>query len=209
MNNNLTEIVFILDMSGSMSPLKSDVIGGYNSFIGEQKKLPGDALVTLVVFDHEYKVVYSGKPIKDVPVLDGTVYSPRGSTALLDTLGRTINDIGSRLSGTPEEERPGKIIIAINTDGEENCSLEFNREQIKEMITHQSDVYNWEFLFIGANIDVVKEAGSLGIRAINTVSYVSDSDGMSASYACMSKGITSYRNTGTVAPDWNTTISNN
>jgi len=133
LNTNLCEIGFVLDRSGSMNAMKEEAIGGINAFLESQQKLPGEARLTLVLFDHEYIVTYDGVPIKDVPPLDSHSYVPRGTTALLDAIGRTINTIGERLDKTPEPERPGKVIVAILTDGLENASQEFKRKEIFKM----------------------------------------------------------------------------
>jgi uncharacterized protein YegL len=121
MKENLTELVFILDRSGSMGTMAKEAIGGFNAFLEEQKKLPGEAKLTLALFDHQYSLVCNGKDIKDVEPLDDKTYVPRGTTALLDAIGRTIDDVGSRLSATTEAERPSKILVAILTDGQENA----------------------------------------------------------------------------------------
>src|SRR3990167_7460886 len=131
-NNNYTDITFILDRSGSMIPIKQDVIGGFNSFITEQKALPGKLKVTLVQFDNVYEAVFVAKSVDQVPVLDSNSYQPRGSTALLDAIGRTINDTGARLRRMSEKDRPAKVLVIIYTDGQENASNEFTKDKIKE-----------------------------------------------------------------------------
>ena len=134
-----------------MNAMKEEAIGGINAFLESQQKLPGEARLTLVLFDREYIVAHDGVPIKDVPPLDSHSYVPRGTTALLDAIGRTINTIGERLDRTPESERPGKVIVAILTDGLENASQEFKRKEIFKMIKHQRDVYSWEFVSLAPN----------------------------------------------------------
>ena len=144
-----------------------------------QQKLPGEARLTLVLFDHEYIVTYDGVPIKDVPPLDSHSYVPRGPTALLDAIGRTINTIGERLDKTPEPGRPGKVIVAILTDGLENASQEFKRKEIFKMIKHQREVYSWEFVFLGAKQDAISTGAKMGIPIANAVTF-SESPGGTA-----------------------------
>lgn len=185
-----TKIVFILDRSGSISSCKSDMEGGFNSFIKEQKKVEGKCRVTLVQFDDEYEVVYSEVPLKKVPALK---LQPRGMTALLDAIGKTIDDLGSRLSQLPESERAEKVLIVILTDGCENSSKKYNRSQINEMITRQQTKYNWDFIFIGANQDAIKEGKSMGIYSNNSISITADGHGLENAYGSLSSNVASYR----------------
>ena len=148
MKQGLSEIICIIDRSGSMGIIKNDAIGGFNTFLEEQKKLPGEATLTYIQFDTEYEVVHENKPLKDVQPINGSIYIPRGRTALLDAVGKTIDATGRRLANTPEENRPEKIIVAILTDGEENASHQYNLSKIKEMIKHQKEKYSWEFIFL-------------------------------------------------------------
>ena len=165
MNNNLTELIFVLDRSGSMEHLSQETIGGFNSLIQKQKKENrGEVLVTTVLFDDNYEVLHDHLPIRKVPRLTEKEYYARGCTALLDAVGRTIDNVGLRLSKTPEHKRPGKILFVITTDGYENASQDYTKQRVKEMISLQQDTYKWKFLFLGANIDAVGEADSLGIR---------------------------------------------
>jgi hypothetical protein len=177
MKTGLVEIISILDRSGSMAGLEKDTIGGYNSFIATQTKLPGDLKVTTILFDDKYELLYSGVKA-DEATLNETNYTTRGSTALLDAVGKTILDIGARLANTKEEDRAEKIIFVITTDGQENASKEFNHVKIKEMITHQREVYKWEFVFFGANIETDLVAEELGINLDNAHSYVADEEGV-------------------------------
>jgi len=163
MKENTVEIVAILDRSGSMSVGVEDVIGGFNIFVAEQKKVPGEAFMTLVQFDNEYKEDYIHLPLEQVPDLDSTTYVPRGSTALLDAIGRTFNAVGARLARLPEEERPEKVIVLIFTDGGENASREFRRHKVVEMIDLQRKKYSWEILFFGAGPEAFAEGNSLGL----------------------------------------------
>lgn len=153
MKKDLTEIVIVLDESGSMSSCKSDTIGGFNEFLSTQKKIKGEANVTLVKFSDYYKVVNDGTALEHVSPLNESNYTPSYSTALLDAVGRTINSVGNRLESLSEDQRPEKVIFAVITDGYENASKEFKREKVFEMVTHQKTKYNWEFLFLGADID--------------------------------------------------------
>ncbi len=153
MKKDLSEIVIILDESGSMGSCKSDTIGGVNLFLENQKRIKGDVRVTLVKFSDYYKIINDAIPLDQVAYLDDHNYTPSFSTALLDAVGKTINNLGKRFADTPETERPERIIFAVITDGYENSSREFTRSQIFQMVTHQKQKYNWEFIFLGADID--------------------------------------------------------
>lgn len=204
MNTNLTEVVFILDRSGSMQSLVPDTIGGFNAFIEQQKKEVGEAKLTTVLFDDKYEMLHDQLDIQNVPELTTKEYTARGMTAMLDAIGRTINTVGERLAKTDENDRPGKVVFVITTDGQENASKEFSKAQIKEMIERQQNEYNWKFLFLGANIDSVSEAGSLGINSNFAVNYSASSIGTQSLYTAVSKGVSSVRscNTGDVSLDW-------
>lgn len=202
MNNNLTEIIFILDRSGSMASLVKDTIGGFNSFVEEQKALPGEALLTTILFDHQYEVLHDAVNIRDVKPITEKEYNARGMTALLDALGRTINTVGSRLSLTPEPYRPGKVLVVITTDGQENSSAEFDFTKIKEMVKLQTETYKWQFLFLGANIDSFAVADSMGIGKSFTSNYSANDKGTQSLYTAVNMATTSYRAQGTVAQDW-------
>ncbi|MCK9447121.1 VWA domain-containing protein [bacterium] len=153
MNKNLCELVVILDESGSMNSVLNDTIGGFNTFIETHQALPGEANLTLVKFNSSSEIVYNGVNIQNVPKLDNHTYQPGGMTALLDAVGKSIDEVGKRLANIPEEDRPGKVIFMIVTDGEENSSREYKIDKIKEKIIHQTDVYKWEFVFMGADQD--------------------------------------------------------
>ena len=189
MNNNLTEMVFILDMSGSMSDLASDTIGGYNSLIEEQKKQAGDANITTVLFDDRYIVLHDRVDIKKVNPLTSNEYCPRGLTAMLDAVGRTINSIGEKLAATPEAERPGNVVVTIITDGYENSSKEYTWKAVQDMIKEQREKYSWVFTFIGANIDTKTVSESLGIDARLAKSYTANKVGTDSVYKTMSKAV--------------------
>lgn len=179
MNNNLTEIVSIIDRSGSMQSVKQDAIGGFNSFVEEQIKVDGDAHITVVLFNHEYHVLHSGVPLTADIQLNSDNYTPAGTTALLDAVGRTIDDVGVRLSKTPEDKRPGLVIVAILTDGLENASKDYGRQRIFDMIEHQQNQYSWEFIFLAANQDAIATARTLNISSKNAVAFQADSAGTS------------------------------
>jgi hypothetical protein len=181
MNLNLTEIVFLLDRSGSMGGLESDTIGGFNAFMDKQSQLAGDATVTAVLFDERYEILWDGIEIKNAK-LSGKEYYVRGSTALLDAVGKTILDVGYRLANIPEDQKPGKVIFVITTDGMENASREFTYEKVRELIGHQQQKYNWDFIFLGANIDVATEAVNLGILAENAYAYQATEVGVEDMY---------------------------
>ena len=193
MKENLTEIVFILDESGSMQPLASDTIGGFNAYVEQQKQEPGEAYLTTVLFDDRYTILHDHINIQDVPPLTSADYSPLGMTALMDAIGKTINAVGHRLANTPEAERPAHVIFVITTDGYENASKEFDREQVKRMIQHQQEKYSWQFLFLGAGIDAYKEASSIGIGGVHTMSVRSDSAGTRNMYCSVANASTAIR----------------
>ena len=199
MKKNLTEMVFILDRSGSMYNLTNDTIGGFNSMIENQKNEEGEAFVTTVLFDNCYEMLHDHVSIKDIQPITDKEYYARGTTALLDAVGKTINSIGNRLNNTPEDERPDKVIFAIITDGFENASIEFTKTTVKEMIEHQQDKYSWVFMFIGANIDAVEEASSIGIRASYAKDYSSNSEGTGSVYATLDATMTCLRSVDSLA----------
>lgn len=171
--DNFTSIGVIIDKSGSMSHLTRDTIGGYNTFLREQKAVPGDAVLTLALFSDRYELVHDSLPLQEVPELTETTYRAGGSTALLDAIGRTVDAMGRKLASMKEEERPSKVVILVMTDGEENASTDFKHAKIKEMVSHQQDRYNWQFVFIGANIDSFSVGTSMGVAAGSTYSYSS------------------------------------
>ena len=193
MNIELTEIAVVLDRSGSMKSMAIEAVGGMNAFLESQQKLPGEAKLTLVLFDHEYIVAHSRRPIKEVPPLDDHTYVPRGSTALLDAIGRTINTIGERLDKTPYAERPGKVIVAILTDGLENASQEFKPKQIRSMIEHQREKYSWEFIYLGANQDAIEVGETIGIASGCAVTFNETPEGASEAFAAVNHTIGAYR----------------
>lgn len=193
MKKNLTELVFILDRSGSMYNLVEDTIGGFNSMIENQKKEPGEAYVTTVLFDDHYEILHDHVNLKELHPITDKEYYARGCTALLDAVGKTINYIGTRLNNTPESERPDKVIFVITTDGYENSSKEFTKIQIKDMIEHQQNKYSWTFIFLGANIDAVSEASNLGINTDFARTYIANENGTKIVYNTISNVVTTLR----------------
>jgi uncharacterized protein YegL len=186
---NTTELVVILDRSGSMAKVVADMEGGFNQFMADQRKASGECRVTLVRFDSEYEVAYESAPVALVPPLK---LEPRGSTSLLDAIGRTINDTGRRLRAMPEHERPSKVLFLIITDGEENSSTEFRRDTIAQMTQHQRDKYQWEFVYLGANQDAFKVAQGIGIFH-NVVKYEQKTrGGIVSAFKTASEGFGSY-----------------
>jgi len=195
MNPNLTEIAFILDRSGSMQGMVEPAIAGFNLLLAAQKTAPGEARFTLVLFDNEYLVPVNSVPIAEVPELTTATFVPRGSTALLDAIGRTIDSLGKKLDATPEPERPAKVIVAILTDGEENASTGYSAAKIADMIRHQTETYQWEFLFLGANQDAIATAAKFGIDHHNAASYKADAGGCDAALHAISDRIADRRKT--------------
>lgn len=170
-DKNLTWIVFLLDRSGSMQSMKSDVEGGFAAFIEEQKKVDGACAVTLAQFDDSYEVVYTDKPLNEVQELD---LRPRGMTALLDSMGRVITDTKSRIKALPKDSRPGSVIMAIMTDGLENSSREWTRDAIKSLVKKHTAKHDWQFLYMGANQDAIEEGSKIGVSAANSMTYTAD-----------------------------------
>lgn len=196
MRNDLTAILMILDRSGSMAPLTDDTVGGFNHFIQEQRWLPGDAVVTLVLFNHDYEIVYNAKPIQQVEPLTAHAYSPGGNTALLDAIGRGVYDLGRKLADMDEADRPGKVIVVIMTDGQENASKEYRRDKIREIVKEQRDKYSWTFLFLGANIDAFAEAGGMGIDKSRSMNFQPSAAGVRRTMSAISASVTDMRKGG-------------
>lgn len=190
---NKTDITIILDRSGSMQSVKSDTIGGFNSFLDTQQKTEGEAVLSLIQFDDQYDVLYLDKDIHSAAKLTEETFQPRGMTALLDAVGRAINSVGQRLASLPEEERPDKVLMVILTDGFENASREFNPLKISEMINHQRNIYKWEFMFIGANQDAVLSAKEIGIPAAAALTYAANAEGTQIAFSLAANKIKQYR----------------
>jgi len=206
MKKNLTELVFILDESGSMAGLTSDTIGGFNSLINKQKDEEGEALVTTVFFSNESKTVHDRIPVGEVPQLTNKDYVPSGCTALLDAVGETIRHIADIHKYAREEDRPEKTLFVITTDGMENASRKFNQREIKKMITMEQEEYGWEFIFLGANIDAAETADSMGICAENAVEYHSDRAGTAVLYEAVGCAVSSMRAKKCVDRAWSASV---
>ena len=185
MNNNLTEIGVVLDRSGSMSGVVSDAIGGFNTFLETQKEIPGDANITVSLFDDVIEYYVKDTPVKSVAPLTKITYVPRGMTALYDAIGVLINDFGKKFSNMKEEDRPAKVIIAILTDGAENASKEFTENKIFDMIKTQRDTYNWEFIFLAAGESAMTEGANIGMSMTKCAQFVNDSAGNTAAYTAL------------------------
>ena len=193
MKKNLTELVMILDRSGSMSGLESDTIGGYNSMLQKQRETEGEVLVSTVLFDQRIEVLHDRVPLDRVPAMTDKDYYVRGCTALLDAVGGAIHHIGNVHKYAREEDRPEKTIFVITTDGMENASREYSYERVKEMVERQKEKYGWEFLFLGANIDAIATAGRFGISADRAANYHSDRKGTRLNYEVLSDAVSDMR----------------
>ena len=193
MKKNLTEIVFILDRSGSMAGLEDDTIGGFNAMIEKQKRESGEALVSTVLFDNDSEVIHDRVDIQKIEPMTRNEYYVRGCTALLDVVGAAIHHIGNVHKYAREEDRPEKTLFVITTDGMENASRKYSYDRLKAMIERQKEKYGWEFLFLGANIDAAKEAARFGIGADRAANYHADSKGTNVIYETVSEAITQVR----------------
>lgn len=193
MGKGLTELVFILDRSGSMSGLEADTIGGFNSLIAKQKKEEGTALISTVLFDDHAEVLYDRISLDRIEPMNDRQYYVRGCTALLDALGGAIHHIGNVHKYAREEDRPEKTIFIITTDGMENSSHRYTYDKVKKMVERQRDRYGWEFLFLGANIDAIEVAGRFGVQANRAVNYECDSEGTQLNYEVLSKAVSRVR----------------
>lgn len=206
MKKGLTELVFILDKSGSMGGLETDTIGGYNSMLEKQKEVAGECRITTVLFDNNYELLHDRIDIKAVSPITEKEYQVCGSTALLDAIGRTIGKIGNAQKQTADDYRAEKVMFVIITDGEENSSREYSAERIRQMIEHQKKLYGWEFIFLGANIDAVETAGRFGISPDRAQNYHADSEGVELNFSVMSKAVASFREYAAMPEDWNDEI---
>ena len=202
MRNNLTEIVFILDRSGSMSGLEADTIGGFNSMIEKQKKENGEALISTVLFDNASEVIHDRVNVRDIKPMTDKDYTVRGCTALLDAIGGAIHHIGNIHKYARTEDVPEHTLFVITTDGMENASRRYDSETVKKMIEKQKERYGWEFLFLGANIDAVETARHFGIGADRAVNYHSDSRGTKLNYEVISEAICAVRCSSPLSQDW-------
>jgi hypothetical protein len=193
MKEGLSAIICIIDRSGSMELIKTDAIGGFNAFLEEQKKLPGEATLTYVQFNHEFEVILENKPLQEVEPITENEYQPAGMTALLDAVGKTIDAAGKRLAAMPEKQRPENVIVAILTDGHENASKTYSLSDVKERITHQKENYAWEFIFLGANQDAFDEAAKIGIDQKDSFHFDATKEGIKDAYFNLSSSVKKYR----------------
>ena len=198
----MTELVFILDRSGSMSGLESDTIGGFNSMIEKQKKEEGEVLVSTVLFDNESVVIHDRIPLDKVPRMTEDQYFTRGCTALLDAVGGAIHHIGNIHKYARKEDVPEKTMFIITTDGYENASKRYSYEKVREMIEHEKEKYGWEFLFLGANIDAAAEAKRFGISEDRAVNYKCDKVGTALNYDVISQAVCNVRACGCIDSNW-------
>ena len=208
MKKNLSEIVFLLDRSGSMSGLEKDTIGGFNAMIEKQKKERGEALISTVLFDHEMKVLHDRVKVQDVKPINENDYQVRGCTALLDAMGGAIHHIGNVHKYARNEDVPEHTIFVITTDGMENASTQYSADKVRTMVERQKEKYGWEFLFLGANMDAIAAAKDFGIEEDKAVEYRSDDIGTRLNYAVMSEAICEFRTKGTVEKSWKQKIEN-
>ena len=206
MKKNLTELVFILDRSGSMAGLEDDTVGGFNAMIERQKGEPGEAIVSTVLFDNCSKVIHDRLPLGRVPALTRKEYYVRGCTALLDAVGGAIHHIGNVHKYAREEDRPERTLFVITTDGMENASRAYDYRRVKALIERQKERYGWEFLFLGANIDAAKEAARFGITADRAANYHADHEGTNVIYEAVSETVCSFRAARPLNADWKRTI---
>ena len=202
MKKNLTELVFILDRSGSMAGLEADTIGGFNAMLEKQRKEPGEAVISTVLFDNETEVIHDRIPLDRVPRLTEKEYYVRGCTALLDAVGGAIHHIGNVHKYAREEDRPEKTLFVITTDGLENASRRYTYDKVKTMIERQREKYGWEFLFLGANIDAAREAARFGIRADCAADYHADSIGTEAVYESVCEAVCQVRRAAPLKASW-------
>jgi uncharacterized protein YegL len=193
MKKELTELVFILDRSGSMSGLESDTIGGFNSMLEKQKKEEGDCNITTVLFDHNYELLHDRIDIKAIKPVTEREYYVGGSTALIDAIGRTINKLVNVQKQTSEDFRAEKVIFVIITDGYENSSREYTADTVRALVESQKEKYGWEFVFLGANIDAVETARHFGIKANRAVDYLADGEGTALNFSVMTEAMSEYR----------------
>jgi hypothetical protein len=195
MKDGYTHIAVILDRTGSMESIRDDTIGGFNAFLNAQKAEPGLATLTLVQFDSQdpYEIVYQFKPMAEVPELTRETFVPRASTPLLDALGRGINDLEKNIADMPEEDRPSRIVMVIITDGQENSSREFRKDQIEKMIREKQEKSAWQFVFLSADLAAIGDALATGMPAASVLAHDKDGHGTQAAWASLSRSIAAYR----------------
>lgn len=206
MKDNLTEIVFILDRSGSMGGLEADTIGGFNAMLERQKKAEGEALLSTLLFSNETELLHDREDIKRVAPLSARDYRVGGSTALLDAIGGAIRHIGELHRRASEDERPNHTLFVITTDGQENASRRYGYAELRRLIERQKETYGWEFLFLGANMDAVAAASRFGIDADRAVRYNCDSAGIALNYEAVGQAILTLREKAALDRDWGVRI---
>jgi uncharacterized protein YegL len=202
MKKKVTELVFILDKSGSMAGLEADTIGGYNAMLKKQQKAEGEAIVTTVLFDHNYELLHDRINVKGISPITEDHYEVGGTTALLDAIGFTVQKMINVQKKTTENERAEKVLFVITTDGMENASREYTTEKIKKMIQHQKEKYSWEFMFLGANIDAISTAAEFGIEEDFAVEYHADHIGTQLNYEAVSEAVTNIRSGKKIDRGW-------
>ena len=202
MKKGLTEMVFILDRSGSMAGLEADTIGGFNSMIERQRKEPGEALVSTVLFSNTSRVIHDRVDIRKIEPLTDKQYYVEGCTALIDAMGQAIHHIGNVHKYAREEDRPEHTIFVITSDGMENASRRYSSDEVKKMVERQKNKYGWEFLFLGANIDAVETAGRYGIGADRAVTFLNDREGVALNYRTVGQTIRKMRASVAVGAEW-------
>ena len=207
MKNNLTELVFIIDRSGSMSGLEADTVGGFNSMIEKQSAARGECYVSTVLFDSASEVLHDRVRLCDVPKMTDKDYLPHGCTALLDAIGGAVRHIGNIHKYARPEDVPEHTMFVITTDGYENASHRYTSEQIRQMIKRQKEKYGWEFFFIGANIDAVEAARSCGIDSDRAVNYNADSEGTRVVYESVTRAVSNVRASAPIGADWSRDIN--
>lgn len=194
--DDLTEIAIVMDESGSMATTADDAIGGFNSFLESQRTVEGDSNVTLILFDDKYEVIYDGMSLEKVPDLTKETYHPGGGTALIDALGKTIDSLSTRIFALPEEDRPGKVIVIVITDGQENSSHEYKRSDITSKIKDLKTRCGWELVFIGASDAILEQADGIGFDKKKMMRYKASKGGTMRAFSAMSDVVCSYRSTG-------------
>ena len=202
MKKNLTELVFILDASGSMAGMEKDTIGGFNAMIEKQKKEPGEAYVSTVIFANQSRVIHDRVALQQIEPMNDRQYTVGGCTALLDAIGRAIHHIGNVHKYAREEDRPEHTLFVITTDGMENASRLYSADRVRQMIQHEKDKYGWEFLFLAANIDAVETAAHFGIGADRAVDYHADAWGTALNYQALEKAIHCVRYSAPLGAEW-------
>lgn len=206
MKKDLTELIFILDRSGSMGGLESDTIGGYNAMLKKQMEAEGSAYITTVLFDDEYELLHDRINLKGVKPITEKEYFVRGTTALLDAVGKSIQKIVNVQRNTSNDEKAEKVLFVITTDGLENASREYSYTKVRAMIEKQKSRYGWEFIFLGANIDAVSEAEKFGIDSSRAAQFHNDKDGIELNYKVVSEAICELRSSKTISRDWKNQI---